>query len=181
MAIYKGIKDEYEKAREAHLNKRSDKRFVSIDDARRFEIADQPERRYSAKANLYRHKVFEAFPLEELVPYIDWTPFFHTWELRGSYPKIFDDKYVGVEAKKLYDDAQVLLKKIVKEKLLQANGVIGFWPANSVGDDIELYTDETRKQVLNTHSYPAPAGEKVKGEPYYALVGFYRTKRKRRT
>ena len=69
-------------------------------------------------------KVIEAYPLEELVPYIDWTPFFHTWELRGSYPKIFNDKYVGVEAKKLYDDAQELLKKIVSEKQLQANGVI---------------------------------------------------------
>ncbi len=117
-------------------------------------------------------KVFESFPLEELVPYIDWTPFFHTWELRGSYPKIFDDKYVGVEAKKLFDDAQELLKKIVKEKLLQANGVIGFWPANGIGDDIEVYTDDSRKTVLTTIHTLRQQVEKVKGEHYYALSDF---------
>lgn len=167
-----GIKDEYEKAREAHLNKRSDKRFVSIEDARGQRCQINLNGMMPPKPTFTGTKVFEAFPLEELVPYIDWTPFFHTWELRGSYPKIFNDKYVGVEAKKLYDDAQVLLNKIVKEKLLQANGVIGFWPANSVGDDIELYTDDTRTQVLSTIYTLRQQAEKVKGELYYALSDF---------
>jgi 5-methyltetrahydrofolate--homocysteine methyltransferase len=117
-------------------------------------------------------KVFEAYPLADLVPYIDWTPFFHTWELRGSFPKIFDDKFVGVEAKKLYDDAQVLLKDIVDNNLLQANGVIGFWPANAVGDDIELFTDESRTQQLSRIHTLRQQSEKVKGEPYYALSDF---------
>jgi 5-methyltetrahydrofolate--homocysteine methyltransferase len=166
-----GIKDEYDKAREAHLNKRSDKRFVSLEEARgsKFQI---DLNNIAPKPMFTGTKVFEAYPLAELVPYIDWTPFFHTWELRGSYPKIFDDKFVGVEAKKLYDDAQVLLNKIVKENLLQANGVIGFWPANSVGDDIELYTDETRKNVLTHIHTLRQQAEKVKGEPYYALSDF---------
>jgi 5-methyltetrahydrofolate--homocysteine methyltransferase len=168
----KGIKDEYEKAREAHLNKKSDKRFVSLDDARSFKFNINLNGMMPPKPTLLGTKVFEAYPLDELVPYIDWTPFFHTWELRGSYPKIFADKFVGDEAKKLYDDAQVLLKRIVDEKLLQANAVIGFWPANSVGDDIEIYTDESRTQVLDTIYTLRQQAEKPKGEPYYALSDF---------
>ncbi len=170
-AYIQGIKDEYEKAREAHANKKSDKRYVTLEEARaaKFQIdLDQ----VAPKPAFTGTKVFSAYPLAELVPYIDWTPFFHTWELRGSYPKIFDDKFVGVEAKKLFDDAQVLLNKVVKENLLQANGVIGFWPANAVGDDIELYTDETRTQVLSRIHTLRQQSEKVKGEPYYALSDF---------
>ncbi|MGF7079282.1 methionine synthase [Mucilaginibacter sp. UYCu711] len=166
-----GIKDEYEKAREAHANKKSDKRFVTLEQARadKFQI---DLAKVAPKPAFTGTKVFEAYPLADLVPYIDWTPFFHTWELRGSYPKIFDDKFVGVEAKKLFDDAQKLLKEIVDNNLLQANGVIGFWPANAVGDDIELYTDESRTQLLSRIHTLRQQSEKVKGEPYYALSDF---------
>ncbi|MBK0381242.1 methionine synthase [Mucilaginibacter segetis] len=167
-----GIKDEYAKAREAHLNKKSDKRFVSIEDARNLKCQINLNGAMPAKPALTGTKVFENYPLDKLVPYIDWTPFFHTWELRGSYPKIFNDKYVGTEAKKLYDDAQVLLKRIVDNKLLRANGVIGFWPANSVGDDIEIYTDESRTQLLTRIHTLRQQAEKAKGEPYYALSDF---------
>jgi 5-methyltetrahydrofolate--homocysteine methyltransferase len=170
-AYIQGIKDEYEKAREAHANKKSDKRYVSLEEARgsKFQIDLSL---VAPKPAFTGTKVFSAYPLADLVPYIDWTPFFHTWELRGSYPKIFDDKFVGVEAKKLFDDAQVLLNKIVKENLLQANGVIGFWPANAVGDDIELYTDESRTQLLSRIHTLRQQSEKPKGEPYYALSDF---------
>jgi len=171
-AYIRGIKDEYAKAREAHLNKRSDKRFISIGDARNFKMQLNLNGSIAPKPTFTGTKVIAAFPLAELVPYIDWTPFFHTWELRGSYPKIFNDKYVGVEAKKLFDDAQALLKQIVDEKLLQANGVIGFWPANSTGDDIEIYTDESRKTLLSRIHTLRQQSEKVKGEPYYALSDF---------
>jgi 5-methyltetrahydrofolate--homocysteine methyltransferase len=171
-AYIQGIKDEYAKAREAHANKKSDKRFVSIEEARGHRCEINLNGSVPPKPTLTGTKVFEAYPLEELVPYIDWTPFFHTWELRGSYPKIFNDKYVGVEAKKLYDDAQVLLKRIVDNKLLRANGVIGFWPANSVGDDIEIYTDDTRQHLLTRIHTLRQQAEKVKGEPYYALSDF---------
>jgi 5-methyltetrahydrofolate--homocysteine methyltransferase len=167
-----GIKDEYAKAREAHANKKSDKRFVSIEQARGQRCFINLNGSIPPKPTFTGTKVFDAYPLEELVPYIDWTPFFHTWELRGSYPKIFNDKYVGTEAKKLYDDAQILLKRIVNNKLLRANGVIGFWPANSVGDDIELYTDDTRQTLLTRIHTLRQQGEKVKGEPYYALSDF---------
>ncbi|PJJ80273.1 methionine synthase [Mucilaginibacter auburnensis] len=170
-----GIKDEYAKAREAHANKRSDKRFVSLADARaqKFQI---DVTKVAPAPSFTGTKVFEAYPLAELVPYIDWTPFFHTWELRGSYPKIFEDKFVGDEAKKLFDDAQAMLKQVVDENLLQANGVIGFWPANAVGDDIELYTDETRTQVLSRIHTLRQQAEKPQGEPYYALSDFIATK-----
>ncbi len=87
-------------------------------------------------------------PLEEIVPYIDWSPFFQTWELRGKYPAIFEDPQVGGEARKLFDDAQRLLARIVAEKRLTARGVYGFWPANSVGDDILVYADRSRSQTI---------------------------------
>src|SRR5580692_1160973 len=87
-------------------------------------------------------------PLEELVPYIDWSPFFQTWELRGKYPSIFDDPNCGAEAKRLFDDAQRLLTRIVAERLLTARGVYGFWPANSVGDDILVYADPSRSKII---------------------------------
>jgi 5-methyltetrahydrofolate--homocysteine methyltransferase len=91
--------------------------------------------------------------LETLIKYIDWSPFFHTWELRGRYPAIFDDPTVGPQARELFDDAQKLLDRIVSEKLLTARGVFAFWPANSLGDDVEIYEDAERKQVLATFHF----------------------------
>ena len=161
------IRAEYDKAREAHLNKRSDKRYKTIQEARRdnFKIKTAL---VAPAPSFTGTKIFEDYPLEVLVPYIDWTPFFHTWELRGSYPKIFNDKLVGDEAKKLFDDAQVLLKRIVDEKLLTAKAVIGFWPANAVGDDIVLQTEEKEVTIHTLRQQT----EKVAGEPYYALSDF---------
>lgn len=89
-------------------------------------------------------RVLNPQPLEEIVPYIDWSPFFQTWELRGKYPQIFDDPQVGPEARRLYDDAQGLLAQIVAGKKLTARGVYGFWPANVEGDDVILFADENR-------------------------------------
>jgi len=166
-AYVEGIRKEYDKAREAHLNKKSDKRYKTLEESRSDKFQIDLEQVAPKPAFLGR-KVIEDFPLEELVPYIDWTPFFHTWELRGSYPKIFDDKLIGDEAKKLYNDAQVLLNRIVKEKLLKANAVIGFWPANAIGDDIQLDVDG---QPVTIHTL-RQQGEKVAGEPYYALSDF---------
>ncbi len=167
------IREEYEKAREAHLNKRSDKRFKTLEEARANKFKIDFEQNLPVPA-FTGTKVFDNYPLEELVPYIDWTPFFHTWELRGSYPKIFDDKNVGDEAKKLFNDAQVLLKRVLDEKLFTARGVVGFWPANATGDDIELevadaQTGEASKVMIHTLRQQA---EKIDGQPYYALSDF---------
>lgn len=94
-------------------------------------------------------------PLEEIYEYIDWSPFFHVYQLRGKYPNrdypaIFNDERVGVEAKKLFDEAKELLAWVAKEKILKASGVVGIWPANSSGDDIEVYEDESREKVIGT-------------------------------
>ena len=166
-AYIANIRQEYDKAREAHLNKRSDKRFKTLEEIRTDKFQIDLEQVAPAPA-FTGTKTFDDYPLEELVPYIDWTPFFHTWELRGSYPKIFNDKSVGDEAKKLFDDAQVLLKKIVDKKLLTAKAVIGFWPANAVGDDILL---EAEGKPVAIHTLRQQA-EKVAGQPYYALSDF---------
>ena len=166
-AYIANIRQEYDKAREAHLNKRSDKRFKTLEEIRTDKFQIDLEQVAPPPA-FTGTKTFDDYPLEELVPYIDWTPFFHTWELRGSYPKIFNDKSVGDEAKKLFDDAQVLLKKIVDKKLLTAKAVIGFWPANAVGDDILL---EAEGKPVTIHTLRQQA-EKVAGQPYYALSDF---------
>jgi len=166
------IKGDYDRAREAHLSKRSDKKFVGIHEARRNRFQTDFVDYVPPKPSFFGTKEFKNFPLEELEAYIDWTPFFHTWELHGSYPRILTDKVVGVEATKLYEEAQSMLRKLIDGKLLQANGVIGIWPANSVEDDIEIYTDESRTTLLTRIHTLRQQAEKVKGEPHYALADF---------
>jgi len=117
-------------------------------------------------------RVLDRFPLEQIVPFIDWSPFFHTWELRGRYPKIFEDPSVGAKAKELFEDAQALLDKIVRGKLLTARAVYGFSPANSVGDDIELYRDESRASVLTTFHTLRQQTPKPDGQFNHALADF---------
>ncbi|MFZ5535890.1 MAG: methionine synthase [Pseudomonadota bacterium] len=118
-------------------------------------------------------RVFEDYPLEDLVERIDWTPFFQAWELAGRFPAILDDEIVGIEARKLYADAQAMLERIVREKWLKAAAVIGFWPANSVDfDDIELYTDDTRSTVLTRLHHIRQQMERQAGKPNLCLSDF---------
>jgi 5-methyltetrahydrofolate--homocysteine methyltransferase len=139
-----------QRLREDYGNRNADKKMVTIGDARqRRTRIDWATTRIDVPEFIGRRVIWTQ-SLDELVPYIDWSPFFHTWELRGRYPKIFDDPEVGEQARQLFEDAQKLLQDIVKGKLFTAKGVYGFWPANSVGDDIELYTDESRTEVLTT-------------------------------
>jgi 5-methyltetrahydrofolate--homocysteine methyltransferase len=116
-------------------------------------------------------RVYNPVPLEEIVPYIDWTPFFHAWELRGIFPKIFEQEGVGPRAKELFDEGRKLLDRIVREKLLEARAVIGFFPANAVQDDIEVYADESRHLLTTFHTLRQ---QLVKGnrEPSYAVSDF---------
>ena len=114
--------------------------------------------------------MLDPFPLDQIVPFIDWSPFFHTWELRGHYPQLLEDKRMGIRAKELFDDAQSLLKEIVDRKLLTARGVYGFFFANSVGDDIELYGDERRSEVLTTLHTLRQQSEKPAGQFNLALA-----------
>lgn len=120
---------------------------------------------------------------KQLLPYIDWNPFFSVWQLRGkypnrNYPRIFEDATVGAEAKKVWDEAQVMLAEIVKNKSLVAKGVVAFYPANSVGDDIVLYKDdEARDEVLTTfHTLRQQAQKEDNDAPYIAMSDFIASK-----
>ena len=104
---------------------------------------------------------FDNFPLDELVAYIDWSPFFHAWELRGRFPAIFEDPVVGLEARKFYDDARRLLDDIVRHQRFRARGVLGFWPANRVGEDIQLYADAEATVPVGRFSCFAAADEEA--------------------
>jgi len=106
--------------------------------------------------------------LSDLVPFIDWSPFFHTWEMRGRYPDILQNP----EAKKLFEDAQTLLQQIVRDELLTARAVYGFFPANAVGDDIELYTDDSRNRVLTTFHFLRQQMDKPEGQFNHCLADF---------
>ena len=110
--------------------------------------------------------------LSDLVPFIDWSPFFHIWELRGRYPAILKHEKYGEQARKLFADAQKLLEKIAGNKLLQPRGVYGFFPANRVGDDVELYTDESRTKVLSTFHFLRQQIDKTDGTPNWCLADF---------
>ncbi len=147
------IKTEYAKVREAHLANEARKQRITLKTARdnKFKIDWQGFK--PVKPSFLGARSFANYDLASLVPYIDWTPFFQTWELTGRYPQILADKKVGVEAGKLFDDAQALLKRIVAEKWFMASAVVGFWPANSIGDDIAIYQDETRgNQIAMLHT-----------------------------
>jgi 5-methyltetrahydrofolate--homocysteine methyltransferase len=117
-------------------------------------------------------RALDDVPLSDLTPYIDWSPFFAAWELRGKYPKIFDDATVGVEARKLFDDAQRLLATIIRDKSLRARGVYGFWAANSVGDDIVLFTDDTRTNELTRFHTLRQQWERKGIKAFYSLADY---------
>jgi 5-methyltetrahydrofolate--homocysteine methyltransferase len=136
------IQDEYEKLRADHAAKQNNKNYLTLADARRNPVKIDWEKAPITKPRTLGAQVLDNYPLAELAQYIDWTPFFQSWELAGRYPAILNDPVVGGEARKLFADAQALLKKIIDEKLLTARAVFGFFPANAVGDDLELYDFE---------------------------------------
>jgi 5-methyltetrahydrofolate--homocysteine methyltransferase len=142
------VRSEYVRIRENYLKGETKKARLPLQAARdnRFRIAWDG---YTPpKPKFLGARAFAGYDLAELVAYIDWTPFFSTWELAGKYPRIFEDNVVGPEARKLYADAQAMLKRMVAGKWLTANAVAGFWPANALGDDIALYADESRSAEL---------------------------------
>jgi len=118
-------------------------------------------------------RVFDDYPLLELIDYIDWTPFFITWELAGKYPKILEDEVVGEAATSLFNDAQDMLKKIVDEKLIKANAIIGFWPANQIdNDDIVLFKDESRDQELERLFHLRQQTDKPNEQPNFCISDY---------
>lgn len=166
------VQMEYNNLRKTHLKKIGGKKYLSIEDARKNKQKIEWGKTLITKPAFTGNKVFDNFPVEQIREKIDWTPFFITWELKGKYPKIFDDPRFGKEAKKLFDDANNLLDEIINNKLLTAKAVIGFYPANTAGDDIILYADDSRKEVITTFHMLRQQAEKTINEPYYSLADY---------
>src|SRR5207253_1436112 len=167
------IKREQAEARQKYLDRQVEIPLLSLEEARqrRFSI-DWTANGRPARPAFTGTRVLTDLALGELVPFIDWTPFFHVWQLRGTYPKILEDPIVGTKAKELFDDAQRLLNEIVQGNLLQARAVYGFWPASAVDDDIEVYADESRRQRLATFHTLRQQLRKAAGEFNQALADF---------
>src|SRR5262249_33234148 len=156
-----------ETLREQHGARRQEQRMLPLLEARRLGARIDWSNGNIPRPSFVGIRTLDRFPLEEIVPYIDWTPFFHAWELRGRYPEILEDETVGERARELLDDARRLLDRLVRERLLTARGVYGFFPANSVGDDIEVYTDESRTRVLTTFHTLRQQADKRQSDPTY--------------
>ncbi|HUW50748.1 MAG TPA: methionine synthase [Sulfuricella sp.] len=171
-AYVQGIADEYVAIRERHQNRSNETKRLTLAAARANAFKPDWDAYVPPAPTFIGIKAFHDYPLAELAERIDWTPFFQAWELHGRYPKILTDVVVGVEAKKLFADAQAMLKRIIDEKWLEARAVIGLFPANSVGDDIEIYTDESRSQVAMTYHTLRQQAEKSPGKPNLALADF---------
>ncbi|EIC29610.1 MULTISPECIES: methionine synthase [Methylomicrobium] len=164
------VRAEYREVRERHKGKEAKTQQHPIEAARRNRAAWNGH--IPIKPSFLGIRAIDRFPLETLVWYIDWSPFFQTWELAGRYPKILDDSVVGLEARKLFDDAQVMLHKIINEAWLTARAVIGFFPANSDGDDVIVYADESRAKVRAVLHHLRQQNVKAPGRPNYCLSDF---------
>jgi 5-methyltetrahydrofolate--homocysteine methyltransferase len=171
-SFVKDIQEKQQKTREAYASKTTAKKLVSLEEARKRQVGIDWEKTDIAKPGFLGAKVIEDLSLETLVPIIDWSPFFQAWELRGKYPKIFEDPVVGPKAQELFDDAQKLLREIIDKKLLIAKGVYGLFPANSQGDDITVYANETRSEAISVFHTLRQQTEKPVGEANYALADF---------
>ncbi len=143
----KSLKDEYNVMREQRAKRTANRKTFTLQQARDNAYKGDWKNYTPPEPSFLGIKTFDDYSLAEISEYIDWTPFFHAWELAGKYPKILNDEVVGEEATTLFNDAQKMLKQIVDEKWLQARAVIGFFPANRIGDDIEVYKDDERAEV----------------------------------
>jgi 5-methyltetrahydrofolate--homocysteine methyltransferase len=141
---------EYERVAEAHAKSQADKQRVSLAQARANHYKIDWPAYAPTKPSFLGARVFASYDVAELVPYIDWTPFFQTWEFKGRYPALLDDPERGEAARRLFEDAQAMLKRIVEERWFTPKAILGFWPANAEGDDIALYTGESRNEKLAT-------------------------------
>ncbi|HEY6085128.1 MAG TPA: vitamin B12 dependent-methionine synthase activation domain-containing protein, partial [Nitrospira sp.] len=170
-AFVQQIRNDYDRMRQAHQD-RGAKPLLPIGVARKNRLVSDWTTVDIPQPSFLGVKVIPQQALSDLVPYIDWSPFFHTWELRGRYPSIFEDAVIGPKARELYDDARRLLDEIVHGRLLTAKGVYGFFAAHSIGDDLALFTDESRAQMLTTMHTLRQQSEKPPGQANLALADF---------
>jgi len=166
------IRKEYEEVRERRRNRGERTRLVSLQEARERALQPDFDHYEPPRPTFTGIRVFENYDLAELVEYIDWTPFFIAWDISGKYPAILDDPKRGEAARSLFDDAQKMLRRLIDEKRLQARAVIGFWPANRRGDDIVVYTDDSRSEELTILHHLRQQDDKAPGKPMLALSDF---------
>jgi 5-methyltetrahydrofolate--homocysteine methyltransferase len=165
-------RSEYKRVADAHARAQIDKQRVSLIAARANALKTDWAAFEATKPRFLGARAFATYEVSELVPYIDWTPFFQTWEFKGRYPALLDDPERGAAARQLFEDAQTMLRRIVEERWFTPRAVIGFWPANATGDDIALYTGESRSEelaVLHTLRQQLPRRD---GKPNLALADF---------
>ena len=144
---FEDITKEYTKLRESYLQRKTEKPYLTIEEARNRKLYIEWNRHDLYQPKSLGVEVIDDIPLELITPFIDWTPFFQTWELHGKFPQLLEDDVIGVQAKELHADAQEMLNTIVSQKWLKAKAVIGLWAANSIADDIHLYADDSREQT----------------------------------
>ena len=167
------FKSEYANLRKDHESRQQEKHYITLQEARKNKVSIDWEKTVIAKPAAPGRKVFKEYPLAEIRKFIDWTPFFQTWMLYGRYPAIFKDAKVGDEAKKLFDDAQKMLDKIIKGKELQANGVVAFYPAQATeSDDVVVYADDQMKTRLTTLHFLRQQNKKAANLPNFCLSDF---------
>ncbi|MCB2406549.1 methionine synthase [Hymenobacter lucidus] len=167
------VRDEYSTLRADYASRQREKNYLPIEAARANGFHADWTTAPITKPTFLGTKVLDNYPLAELAEYIDWTPFFHTWELKGRYPRILEDETLGEAATKLFADAQAMLQKVIAEDLLTARAVVGFWPANTVGaDTIEVYADDNRQELLTEFFTLRQQGEKGPNIPNLAFSDF---------
>lgn len=166
------IATEYEDLRTQYSSRNKKKSYLSLEKARLNRTKIDWDEAVIHAPNHPGVTEYKEMPLEVLRRYIDWGPFFIAWEMKGKFPDILEDKKAGIEARKLFDEANVLLDKIIDEKLFTAHGVAGLFPANSVGDDIEIYSDESRKKVINRFHALRQQSKKRSGQPNKAISDY---------
>ena len=165
------IKTDYADFREKFLNRAIDKEYVSIEEARAQKFTIDWEKENIPQPNKLGIHVIESQDLNELVDYIDWSPFFRSWDLHGKFPDILEDKVVGEQATELYHDVQILLKKVLKEKLFEAKAIFGIFPAQADGDDIIIQQVTTKNELARFRTLRQQA-KRSDGKEYFALSDF---------
>lgn len=166
------VRNEYQELYNTYANRAGQVKYLSLEEARANRLKIDWQTQPPVRPNFVGTKVFEDFPLSEIRPYMSWIFFFIVWQLKGKFPQILDDPKMGDEARKLFKDANTLLDEIISKKLIKAQGVMSILPANSVGDDIEVYTDETRTKVLTRFTNLRNQTQKEEGAPNLCLSDF---------
>jgi 5-methyltetrahydrofolate--homocysteine methyltransferase len=172
LGIKQRFKVEYEKLRIDHENRRQQKNYIKLEEARANRVKVDWDAIQITEPTFIGAKSFIDYPLAEIRKYIDWTPFFQTWMLAGRYPGILEDKVVGEEATKLFKDAQEMLDLIIKERSLHANGVVAFYPAQSAGDDVMLFRHKEDDAPFIEFQFLRQQNKKAEGLPNFCLADF---------